>query len=126
MSPACRSPVTGWNQTGFGTPKESGGKAGLEPGKVLAPETSVVGRCGDKGVVMRLHTIFTPAAVVLAIAVASTPAVASQRERPGRGAERGRSDRAENQNRAVEHGRPHGDAAPRTHTRPQASGPRAL
>jgi len=75
---------------------------------------------------MRLHTIFTPAAVVLAIAVASTPAVAGQRERDGRGAERGRSDRAENQNRTAERGRPHGDAAPRAETRPQASAPRAV
>jgi len=75
---------------------------------------------------MRLHTIFTPAAVVLAIAVASTPAVAGQRERDGRGAERSRSDRAENQNRAGEHARPHADAAPHAETRPQASGPRAV
>jgi hypothetical protein len=75
---------------------------------------------------MRLHTIFTPAAVVLAIAVASTPAFAGQRERDGRGAERSHSDRAENQSRAVERARPHADVAPRTETRPQASGPRAV
>jgi len=75
---------------------------------------------------MRLHTIFTPAAVVLAMAVASTPAFAGQRERDGRGAERSHSDHTENQSRAVERARPHADVAPRTETRPQASGPRAV
>ncbi|MBZ5559686.1 MAG: PEGA domain-containing protein [Acidobacteriia bacterium] len=79
---------------------------------------------------MKLHTIFTPAAVVLAIAVASTPAFAGQRDRGARGGERSHSDRAENQGRAVERARPHGDNSPRTEsrpeTRPQVSVPRAV
>jgi hypothetical protein len=75
---------------------------------------------------MKRHMIVTPAAVILAMAVASTPAFAGQRERDGRGAERSHSDRAEKPSPAVERARPHADVAPRAETRPQESGPRAV
>jgi hypothetical protein len=74
---------------------------------------------------MRLHTIFTPAAVILALAVASTPALAGQRERAGRG-DHERSDRTEKQGQATERARPHGDNAPRSDVRPQVDTPRAV
>jgi hypothetical protein len=92
-------------------------------GKGLAMETSVARQFRRQGVAMRLHTIFTPAAVIIALAVASAPALAEQRERGG---ERNRSDRAETQGRAVERARPHSETAPRTDVRPQVVVPRAI
>lgn len=75
---------------------------------------------------MRLYTVFTPPAIILTLALASTPAFADQRERAGRGDDRGRSDRAETQGHATERARPHGDVAPRSETRPQVVEPRAV
>lgn len=72
---------------------------------------------------MRLHTIFTPATIVIALAVASTPAFSAQRERAGRGGDRRGPDRAESQDHAVERAHPR-DTPPRTEVRPQVVVPR--
>jgi len=84
---------------------------------------------------MRLHSILTPAAALIALAVASAPALADQRERgerAARGGDRNRSDRTESQDRAGERARPRTETPSRTETpprpevRPQVVVPRAV